>query len=335
MASPKFWKEQVRPRWKRLWLGVTGRRPVIRRRVLAAGAADVPFLPLDSPAGCDFDYPGRPASGRPADRLSSCLCIESQLTSPAFAYWLDQIGVKPRMHRKLWEQAYLLQALYERGLLAPGKRGLGFAVGEEPLPRMFAERGCEIVATDLDQADQRAQAWRETNQHMSSVAVAGQIVRGSSGGDTGSVQYRHVDMNHIPEDLTGFDFTWSTCSFEHCGSLRLGQEFIWNQMRCLKPGGVAIHTTEFNLTSNRRTIDNRSTVIFRRQDIEAMVRELVSQGHHVEPISLDPGQQRFDRHIDWPPYTQDRHLRLMLKRYAATSIGLIIRKNAAVAERRA
>ena len=35
------------------------------------------------------------------------------------------------------------------GLYRPGKRGLVFAVGTEPLPAMFASFGCAIVATDI------------------------------------------------------------------------------------------------------------------------------------------------------------------------------------------
>lgn len=34
----------------------------------------------------------------------------------------------PASYRKIWEWAAILQALSERGLLAPDKRGLGFAV---------------------------------------------------------------------------------------------------------------------------------------------------------------------------------------------------------------
>ena len=54
-----------------------------------------------------------------------------------------------RLHRKIWEFCFIAQALDERGMLARGRRGLGFAVGTEPLPAMFASRGCAIVATDL------------------------------------------------------------------------------------------------------------------------------------------------------------------------------------------
>ncbi|MEM9352135.1 MAG: class I SAM-dependent methyltransferase [Planctomycetota bacterium] len=312
-------RQALRHYWKVFRLAVTGKMPKIDRRALTPSPGDPLYVGQDHSGGCSYAYPEGPDGD---DRLVSCLCTEDQLRSPTFRYWIGQTKAAFAMHRKQWEFGYVMQALHERGCLDTGKRGLGFAVGKEPMPKVFASRGCEIVATDLHEEDERSQVWRKTGQHMSKIASAGQKVNESDG----SITYRHVDMNRIPDDLTGFDFTWSTCSFEHCGSIRLGQEFIWNQMRCLKPGGTAVHTTEFNLSSNTSTLKEGATVIFRRTDIEEIVRGLVAEGHHVEPLSLDPGTGEFDEHIDWPPYSSDKHLRLMLKRYAATSIGLIIRK---------
>ena len=53
------------------------------------------------------------------------------------------------MHRKLWEWAFISQVSYERDLLKTGSRGLGFAVGQEPLPTLFVGYSCEIVTTDM------------------------------------------------------------------------------------------------------------------------------------------------------------------------------------------
>ena len=58
-------------------------------------------------------------------------------------------------------------------------------------------------------------------------------------------------MNHLPDDLRGFDFTWSSCALEHLGTLAAGADFVVAQMDCLRPGGVAVHTTEF-LVDQRR-----------------------------------------------------------------------------------
>lgn len=306
MNLRQAFKYRVKLPLKRAWLRATGREPAVNPSFLDLGAHSDPF---------DYAYPERDSSGEPFV-LDSGLCMQRQLTSPAFRYWLRRMGRSTtQMHRKLWEQAYVTQALYERGCLAPGKRGLGFAVGEEPLPAFYASFGAEITATDLDAEDARAQAWRRSGQHLSNVDEAGQ-----------NITLRSVDMNQIPTDLRDYDFTWSTCSFEHCGSIQLGLDFLRNQLECLRPGGVAVHTTEFNLSSNEKTIERGRTVLFRRRDLEETVDLLQKEGHHVEPLCFDPGDQPLDKHIDWPPYGGDHHLRLVLSRYAATSVGLILRK---------
>jgi hypothetical protein len=73
----------------------------------------------------------------------------------------------PILHRKLWEDVYVVNTLRHFGKLAPGMRGLAFGVGTEPLPSYFASLGAEILATDLDISDQMAKGWAETNQHGS------------------------------------------------------------------------------------------------------------------------------------------------------------------------
>jgi hypothetical protein len=269
------------------------------------------------------------APGAAPGRMISGLCTFEQLDSPAFRRWAAAIGEPWRAHRKLWELAYICEALDERGMLRPGRRGLGFAVGAEKLPAVFAARGCEITATDLPAEDERNQAWARTGQWVGNLASLNAAGLCPEGVFREKVTYRPVDMNEIPADLDRFDFTWSTCSFEHCGGIELGLRFLEEQMRCLVPGGIAVHTTEFNLSSNDDTVATGGCVIFRLQDIERVATKLQAQGHHVEPIDLSPGAAELDRHVDRPPYSGDRHLRLDLFGYASTSIGLIIRKRAA------
>jgi hypothetical protein len=53
--------------------------------------------------------------------------------------WDPERSGKPvPSHRKLWEWCYIAQVLWERGLLQPGRPGLGFGVGHEPLAALFA-----------------------------------------------------------------------------------------------------------------------------------------------------------------------------------------------------
>ena len=66
---------------------------------------------------------------------------QRDIESPWFGYWCQQLKIAPVFHRKLWEYAFILQALFERGKLGRDLRGLGFGCGEEPMARLrFVER---------------------------------------------------------------------------------------------------------------------------------------------------------------------------------------------------
>src|SRR5512142_3001023 len=102
--------------------------------------------------------------------LTSRLCTQAQMQSKEYEEWCARIREAPRLHRKQWEFVYIAQALFERGMLAPGKRGLGFGVGQEPLAALFASYGCEIVATDQDPRDAKSSGWTDTGQYPESLA---------------------------------------------------------------------------------------------------------------------------------------------------------------------
>lgn len=257
--------------------------------------------------------------------LTSCLCTQAQMESKEYEEWCARIREVPRLHRKQWEFVYIAQALYERGMLAPGKRGLGFGVGQEPLAALFASYGCQILATDQDPNHAQSSGWIATGQYPESLAALNERGICDKEKFVSRVNFRVVDMRHIPEDLTGFDFVWSSCALEHLGSIRHGQDFIANTMKCLRPGGVAVHTTEYNVSSNKGTISSGITVLFRRKDIEAVTDRLRRQEYQVN-LNLDPGDGEIDRYIDLPPYKAAPHLKLAIGRYVSTSIGLIIER---------
>ncbi len=256
------------------------------------------------------------------------LCKTIDFQSDWYRKWSAEIREKPRMHRKQWEYNYILQALYERGCLEKGKRGLGFAVGTEPLPAVMASYGCEVVATDLDYATGQSLGWDSGAQLCDGLNSLNQRKICADDVFMENVKFRPVDMNDIPSDLDGFDFNWSSCSFEHLGSIYLGLNFLRDQLNTLKPGGWAVHTTEFNVSSESQTItEHRNTVIFRRSDILAFADWAEKEGHHVETLDFSLGNQPEDFFVDLPPYRPEPHVRLLLNGYVVTSIGLIIRKS--------
>lgn len=256
----------------------------------------------------------------------SRLCTQGEMESDDFRQWMERLQENPtRRHRKMWEYYFVIKSLQEQGMLEPGRRGLVFAVGQEPLPALFASFGCEIVATDMDESRAKRAGWVHTNQHAANLKVLNERGICPPQEFAERVSYRTVDMNHIPRDLTGFDFTWSCCSFEHLGSIRRGQRFIWNMMNCMRPGGIGVHTTEYNLSSNWHTVTRGGTVIFRRRDVDKIASKLTQDGHQIV-VDYNRGDMPLDKYIDMPPYSDDKHLRLRLGHYDTTSVGLVIRK---------
>jgi SAM-dependent methyltransferase len=255
--------------------------------------------------------------------LNSRLCTQSQFETPTYRQWCARLHEVPRLHRKQWEYCYIAEALHERGMLAPGRRGLGFGVGEEPLAALFASYGCHIVATDMDAAQASAVKWTGTGQHASDVMRLNHNSVCDAGMFAERVVLQTVDMNTIPDDLCGFDFTWSACALEHLGSLEASTRFVLRSLDCLRPGGVAVHTTEFNVSSDTDTLSNGDTVLFRRRDVEALAAHLRGLGYTID-LDLDQGSGPADGYVDVPPYQHEPHLKLLLGGFVTTSLGLIV-----------
>ena len=173
---------------------------------------------------------GEPTLARPVSQA----CTQAQFEEPVYAELCAQIGERPRQHRKQWEFCYILQALDAYDMLRPGRLGLGFGVGTEPLSAVFAARGASILATDLEPARAGTSGWIETDQHAS--GKAGVNSRGLCEPATFDklVDFRYMDMSAIDSDLAGnFDFCWSDCAFELLGSIAKGLEFVERSIDCL------------------------------------------------------------------------------------------------------
>jgi hypothetical protein len=260
------------------------------------------------------------------EKRKSELCKARDLRADWYKRWCNELREEPKFHRKQWEFVYVMQALWERGCIKKGKRGLVFAVGTEPGPSIFAKYGCRIVATDIFPEKGKEMGWTDADQLC--FGMESLNTRGLCDEQTllELVTYRPVDMNLIPDDLKNFDFNWSSCSFEHLGSIEKGINFLMNQLKTLKPGGWAVHTTEYNISSDEDTIETGDTVVFRKKDIDQVVAALRKRGHFVEEIDFSSGADPEDLQVDYLPHQQKIHLKLQLDKYVVTSIGLIIRK---------
>ena len=289
----------------------------------AAGDYRMPLFLLEPPTDARLAWRFAP----PSLKLPvSQVCTEAQFHEPEFAHWCRALDLAPRPHRKVWEFCYIFAVLAARGALKPGARALGFGVGHEPVPALLAKMGLDVVATDAPPEAAEVAKWTATHQHASALEALDRpnILPFSSLAER--VAFRPVDMNSIPSDLRDFDICWSSCALEHLGSLKSGLEFIEASLGTLKPGGIAVHTTEFNLASNDATLESPPLSLYRKRDIEQVLGRLTGQGHAVLPLNLFPGSTLVDQHVDLPPYETGPHLKIKVMEFVTTSIGVAIEK---------
>lgn len=303
------------------------RRQVVRRVVDALMPEILARMEAASPWKKTVFFPSPEAVGPSSDYpfMASSACVASDFFHAEFARICTLIGAQPHFHRKLWEWVFIVHHLRRLEALAPGRRGLVFGVGRESLPAAFAEMGCEIMATDAPADVGASQAWAASGQHADALAAlpAGRLDRATF---EQRVRWRPCDMNAIDADLTGYDFCWSSCSLEHLGSLEAGLDFIVNSVeRTLKVGGVAVHTTELNLSSNHETLDHGDTVLFRRRDLEGVVARLRERGHEADDFHVGPNVFVMNGFADTPPYTAP-HLLVNFAGYTTTSAGVVVRR---------
>ena len=289
--------------------------------------------------------------------FGSTICRAEHFLLPLYFYWCGKLNLQPVAHRKPWELGelvFIMQTLHEHGKLTRGFSGLGFGVGQEPISTCLAGLGIDVLATDLNinSDDAQAAGWVGSNQNAATPdSVYCPDITEREVFDR-HFRFANVDMNAIPDDLKDIDFCWSACCLEHLGNLHKGLAFIENSLATLKPGGIAIHTTEFNLSSDVETLEQGGTVLYReagsafctwkarlliersavgtvlyrKQDILHLERLLRTRGHRLLPLNFYAGATELDSHVCVPPYSNDRHLRLEIGRYKATSIGLAIVK---------
>ena len=153
----------------------------------------------------------------------------NQFFEEFFKKWaVHEIRWQYGFNRKLWEYAYILNALDVYGKLSG--RGLGFGVGTEPTVPVMLRHGARLVVSDLSDEEAQAKGWAPMRFDEDFRS---------------RLELRTIDMNKIPKDLQNFDFVWSCGSLETIGGLQAGLRFIEAAMGCLNSSGIAVHTTEF------------------------------------------------------------------------------------------
>jgi hypothetical protein len=265
--------------------------------------------------------PPLPVGGPFQSALTSRPATQADLEAPWTRYWSTQLKERHAIHRRVWEYAFVLQALAHAGKLRPGMKGLELG-GGNPLASYLASRGCEIVAAD--------------SRDVGADHIYRSELLDRSTFDS-KVRTRTIDLSAIPRDLKDFDFCWSIGKLQHAGSLAGGLDLIENVVDTLKPGGVAVHTTEFSFAIQDQTIDNWGTVLFQRRHFEEMARRLERKGCRVMPLDFNVGAGALDRFIDVPPFEMASdnlkdwshdamHIKVSLDGFPCTSFGLVVVK---------
>lgn len=258
----------------------------------------------------------------------SQVATNAQFLEPLYSQWCEKIKTERKFHRKQWEYIYILRCLEINNMIEPGKKGIGFGVGFEPIAPYLAAEGVYSIASDLSLEEAKLQGWVDTNQYTKKLEDLEWFGIAKLDELKKFILFENLDMNDIPpRHLNGtYDFTWSACALEHLGSIQNGLEFILNSLKCLKRGGIAVHTTELNLSSNKDTLETGNTVIFRKKDFEEL-RDLVEKQGCTMELNFTSGDSRLDEFYDVPPYSEFNHLKLQLSKYITTSFGICIKKN--------
>ena len=277
-----------------------------------------------------------PAMGRSSGRAWPFAVGVGQVASghhvddPQYAESSRALGEGNLFHRKHWEWVFIHATAERLGLLKTGRSALGFGVGREPLVSAFGAAGLHVTATD--QPSTTAGAWADTGQHAQR---ARELLRPNICDEAvfdANVSFRPVDMTDPPDDLGTHDLVWSSCCFEHLGSPEAGFAFVERSMRFVKPGGVALHTTEFDLARVKPLKQQGSIAAgdyvcyYRRREIADLAARLRRHGFEVELDLRVSNDHPMERRIDREPYSHDPHLRVAMAGRIITSVGLCIRR---------
>jgi len=258
--------------------------------------------------------------------FDSDICRFEDFAHPEYKEICENIfKMPPYYQRKQWEWVYIYYHLRRLGFLKKGIKGLGFGVGKERLPSILTSLGCQILATDAP--SEFSQEWKSTSQHSENLSsllyqdIVDPMLFESN------CRFTPLNMNNYASIPEGFDFHWSSCVIEHLGGISSAIEFVLNSSLKLNSGGIGIHTTEFNLTSNTSTLDQPGTCILRKKDIENLSKELESKGLSMKKVIYDPGTHFYNYQIDTSSPPGPLHLRVLIENNVCTSMGLIIMKN--------
>ena len=143
-------------------------------------------------------------------------------------------------HRKIWEFNQALYGLRTLGRLAPESTALGIGCGHEELMYFLANRIARVVATDLYEGSYLGgESEADVLEHPEKYAPFNYR--------TAHLEVRRMNGLSLDAPDASFDFVFCLSSIEHFGRRRDKLQALVEMFRVLKPGGVAVVTTELVL----------------------------------------------------------------------------------------
>jgi hypothetical protein len=268
----------------------------------------------------------------PGPFLADCKPVtQGDIETRWFRYWCEQLRERPRYHRKLWEYAYLMQALHAADAFRPGARVLILGTAHQPAASYLAGAGAQVTILQ-DASDPMPGPGGDPlydDQFVDKAAFER------------LVQRRAADLSAIPGDFSGFDACISLGCVANRGSVQAGMDFLIASVRVLKPGGVGVHIAEFNYADDARTLDNWVPSLLQRRHFEAVASAWKAEGHEPTPLDFHVGHEVLDRFVDIPPFSvdtteaqaslwrdgwQSAHLKTVIDGFASTSFGMVVRR---------
>lgn len=283
-----------------------GRRLLVRaaRRVVA---------PYDSYEVQVVDRLSHPAAV-PLNKLCGMAELENPEWSKALAD-LDLDRPNAPFHRKAWEFTQAVYGLRKLKRLSADAVALGIGSGHEHILYFLANKVKEVVATDLYEgsfADKEASPLMVTHPDMFS-----------------PFHYRKDHLRVLVMDAmnldfpdSNFDFVFSFSSIEHFGGHAEAIKALGEMYRVLKPGGVAVISTELILNRLGKTEG-----FFRMRDVEPVF--LNATGFDLVGGKIDDGmEKRFVRNPMEFPYEASGEPCVVLRKGLTlfTSILLFLQK---------
>lgn len=193
------------------------------------------------------------------------VCQSADARDPEWRRGFEDLGFPNddgRFHRKIWEFNQALYGLRRLRRLAPDATAIGIGCGHEELMYFLANRLRLVVATDLYEGTYLGgESQADVLEHPAKYAP---------------FPYRedhlHVRrMNGLALEAApaSFDIAFCLSSIEHFGTLADKRRALAEMFRVLKPGGVAVVTTEVVL--NRL---GRGAQYFQPDALLALVRDV-------------------------------------------------------------